>query len=83
LHLSQQYYIELKRLIHQKELYHYEIDPFLQSYEDFRFQLTEFVKKKDDNTSWLYGACSRLQEKWSEANEFLSNFIKNNMRPKI
>lgn len=79
--LSQQYYIDFKRLLHAKELYHVELDSFINAYEDFRFQLRKFIKDKDNNTSWLYTARNRLSEKWSEANEFLSNFIKNNMNP--
>mgnify|MGYP001327276682 CR=1 FL=1 len=81
LQLSQQYYIEFKRLLHDKGLDHYELNPFIIEYDDFVFQLRNFVKDKDNNTSWLYTACNKLREKWSEANEFLTNFIKNNTNP--
>lgn len=76
--MSQQSYIELKRLLHEKELEHYELAPFFTSYEDYKFQLKKVIEDKDRNTSWLYSAYNKLKENWISANEFLLNYIKTN-----
>jgi hypothetical protein len=78
--MSQQSYIELKRIKHERELHHYEIESFITAYEEYKFQFKKLITEKDTNTSWLYGTHERLLESWKSTNEFLSNYIKTNSK---
>lgn len=79
LNMSYQSYLEFKRIYHKNSLEHYEIEPFIRDYEDYKHQLNEVITKKDSNTSWLYSAYTRLMNIEKEVNKFMSNWIKANM----
>lgn len=78
LNLSFQSYVELKRVIHESELHHYEIESFFTAYEEYKFQFKKVITQKDKNTSWLIGTHDRLFESWKSTNEFLVGYIRTN-----
>lgn len=77
LNMANQGYLELMRAKHKYQLDCYEISPFFDAFERYKFQLKKVITSKDQNTSWLYCAHNSLKEKWKLANEFLEQSIKN------
>jgi hypothetical protein len=80
LSMAQQSYVELKRIKHESELHHYEVEIFFTAYEEYKLQLKEVITKRDSNTSWLAGSHERLLESWKSTNEFLVSYIKTNSK---
>ncbi|PPQ47837.1 hypothetical protein C5G87_17130 [Paenibacillus peoriae] len=78
--MSQQSFTELRRVYWENGLDHYEIESYFTAYESYVFQLKEVITDKDENTSWLYTEHEKLIEIWKSTNDFLTNWINNNIK---
>jgi hypothetical protein len=80
LSMSYQSYLEMRRVYHNNQLEHYEIDPFFRAYDDFKFQLKQIITEKDNNTSWLLSQYTTLSECKNSVAIFLENWIKSTQK---
>jgi hypothetical protein len=80
LNMANQNYLEVKRVNHEYELDHNEINPFFEAFDHYKFQFKQVISEKDKNTSWLFSAKEDLIARWKEADEFIKQSIKNNNR---
>jgi len=82
LSMSQRSHLEAMRIYWENELDHHEIESYFSSYEDYAFQLKQVITDKDQNTSWLYSSHEKLIDAWKSTDEFLSDWIKENIKIK-
>lgn len=81
LSMSNQCYLEMKRVYRFNRLNHYEIEPFFRDYEEFKLQLKQVItEEKDDNTSFLSSSYDTFTKSKKSDNEFLSNWIKTSIK---
>lgn len=69
--MSNQNYIEARRIYIENKMEYYEVDAYMKAYEHYLFQLKEVISNKDTNTSWLYSAKSGLEGSKKDLNEFI------------
>ncbi|MGN7360038.1 hypothetical protein ACTHPF_27035 [Paenibacillus sp. SAF-054] len=77
--MAQQSYLELKRIYWEKDVVHPEIDGYFTAFDHYAFQLKQVIVDKDENLSWLVSARDKLVESWKSCDEFLKNWINNNI----
>lgn len=80
LNLSQQSYLEFKRVVNQYGLERNELEVFIEAFDHYKVQLKEVITDRDTNTSWLYSAIEKFKDARKEVDEFISNTIKANQR---
>ncbi|GIP08206.1 hypothetical protein J1TS5_03760 [Paenibacillus macerans] len=80
--MSQQSYLEAMRIYFEKELDHYEIENFFTAYEEYIFQLKKVITDKDQNTSWLFTSHEKLMDCWKSVDNFLGDWVNNNIKQK-
>lgn len=72
LSIADQSFIEAKRFYHAHEdIERVEIEEFFKKYEDFKFEITETISKKDSNTSWLGTRYDFLKDSMIELNQLI------------
>lgn len=82
LSMSQRSHLEALRIYWENEIDHREVESFFNAYEAYAFQLKQVITEMDENTSWLYSAHQELIESWKSIDDFLSNWIKDNIKSK-
>ncbi|GIO33757.1 hypothetical protein J2TS6_48980 [Paenibacillus albilobatus] len=77
--MAQQSHLELKRIYWESDLSHYEIESYFTAFEDYAFQFKQVITEKDRNISWLVGTREKLIECWKSTDEFIRNWINDNI----
>lgn len=77
--MAQQSHLELKRIYWEKDIAHNEIESYFTAFEHYAFQLKQVITDQDTNISWLVSAHDKLVESWKSTNDFLKNWINDNI----
>ncbi|RKD20973.1 hypothetical protein BEP19_14915 [Ammoniphilus oxalaticus] len=74
LQIANQSYLTAKNLCFEQGLETFEIQLFFESFNNYRFELKEYVVKRDDNPSWLSSRYDQFIEGSSRAITFISDY---------
>jgi hypothetical protein len=80
LKMSHDLFLELRRFYQEKELFHREIEPFFSAYDDYKYQLKEFITEKDTNITWVHSAINKLADTKEEVEKFIGDYIESNIQ---
>ncbi len=80
LSIANQSYLQAKVLCNEKGLERSEIYPFFDSFKNYKFELKEYIAKKDDNSSWLSSRQDQFIKDCNSSIKFISDIIKMNLK---
>lgn len=78
--LANQSYLAAKVLCTEKGLEASEINPFFDSFKEYKREINEYIVTQDDNSSWLSSRIGTFRTKCDYACDFISNTIKDSNR---
>ena len=75
LSIANQSYLFAKAIYNENALWNDEIDKFFTTFEDYRFELKEYISDKDNNSSWLSSRKESFVKECNKSIEFITEHI--------